>query len=187
MVPISLANPQNIKLYGELIETFDPNLVKILQWPSKQRPVWMGDECGVTIQKNVYQWSDNGTISFADNIVGYRNPSDLKILTNYMFLRLDGSHLFFSESNKMFCIILALGKKDDQEEIDPRTFTSLAIPSGRGILIKENVWRSVAFPFGVTQIVLNETFSSIDARVEDDLFASFGFVLEVVGSENVMK
>lgn len=178
VIPIESATESNMNLFGSLINEFNPNLVQILKWPARQRPVWMGDENCVQTQKTVYQWDCGGLMAIDDLELGLRSDNGPKFSTNCLISRIDGSHIVFpNEENEAFFILFAYGMSTNTEEVDPETFTALMVPSGKGVLIRAKVWHSAPFPLTSSKMTFMEAFSSVNARIEDDLFASFGFVI----------
>ncbi len=191
--PLVLADDQNLKGYGCLIDEPRTFPIEIVRWPAQGwRPVDenSGDQGGVTEGLFEFWWRGE-TLYARNNAVGDSylfgwsrwpeeaasegagQPRERALIwrANY---HPDGGQLFYPLNGQSFVIPLALPGDD----VTPGSFTSFRCDGGRGLYIHPGIWHGAVVPLDDHAEFLDRQ-SRVHARVSVDFAKEFGCYLAV--------
>ena len=192
-LPLVRATPDNLKGFGEIIESADARKVEIVRWPSlgwRQVEPGTGDQGGTTEGLFKFQWhgdtlrARNEAVD-DDYVLGWTcQPSQAredrqtaprdKVLLWRCNYHPDGGQLFFPQEAVPFVTALALPGDD----IAPESFVAFYCEGGVGLYIHPGIWHEALFP-------VNDSFrffgrqGKVHARVGANFPKEFGCYLSI--------
>lgn len=192
-VPLIVANEENIKGYGCLVD--DPNnfAIEIVQWPAqgwRKIDANTGDEGGfVEGIFNSYWQGDilrgcNDAVD-GDYVLGWSvDPQQAneeqqsvardQVLLWHMNYHPDGGQMFYPVDNKPFVVPVAL--PGDDLSLDK--IIAFWCDGSKGLYIHPNIWHEGVFPTMDNQSFLDRQ-GKVHARVSADIGKEFGVYLSV--------
>lgn len=198
-VPVVVANEENVKGYGCLVDDPETFEIEITRWPAQGwRPIdaGTGDEGGFV--EGTFRCDWKGDVLYGENeavngnyVLGWSadpqtastkaqtQPRD-QILLWHMNYHPDGGQLFFPLEKKPFVVPLALPCDD----LSPDKVVAFWCDGSQGLYIHANIWHEGIFPVRDTQRFLDRQ-GAVHARVSADIGKEFGVYLSVPLPETV--
>jgi len=147
-VPIIIANNENFKPYGNIVENYEEEKVIIVAWnTSGWRELENNTGIGGGYVEGTFTYKYDDKFLYSTNnavscsyITGILNGP--KILTREANYHPDGGQIFFPLSNDPFILLLALPGDD----IKPTDFIGFYFDGSCGCQIKPNIWHQPAYP-----------------------------------------
>ncbi len=192
-VPLIVANDENTKGYGYLVDDPAACDIEIVRWRAQGwRPVDKdsGDEGGVV--EGIFHGEWSGDILMGRNeavggeyVLGWsRDPQQAsaieatvprdQVLLWHMNYHPDGGQLFFPMDNKPFVVPVAMPGDD----LKPEQVVAFWCDGSRGLYIHPDIWHEGIFPAGDRQRFLDRQ-GRVHARISCDIGAEFGVYLSV--------
>jgi hypothetical protein len=192
-VPLLIANADNLKGYGFLVDDPEKCEVEIVTWPAQGwRPIdaGTGNEGGTVEGIFHCHWDGDVLMGRNDAVAGHyvlgwsQDPQQAQtdtqsapreqVLLWHMNYHPDGGQMFFPQQNKPFVVPLALPGDD----LQPEQIVAFWCDGSKGLCIHPNIWHEGIFPC-LDRQSFRDRQGKVHARVSCDLGQEFGCYLGV--------